>query len=395
MLTGAIGRKPHFRFFGIPVRIEPFFLLVIVLLGFGLYSGWLLGAWIVIASVSVLVHELGHAVAFRAFGASPAIVLHGMGGLTSAQADLTPGKSIVVSLAGPLATLIPFGIPAIIVATSGSVDSVEGRALLEQVLFVNVVWALLNLVPLLPLDGGNVLASALDWAMPGRGRRIANVVSVVLAAGIALWGMAEGFVFLAVLGALFGAMNVMELMRPGGRTAGAGAVDDASAELRQALRALASGQPFVAEHLARGVLARRGTAPAVRAAAAEVIAWARLGAGDVAGGRAVLGSLPAGSSPSLPYQAADALASGATAQGVSLLAWVLVQRPTEPMLPYALVWAARPAVTADLVHELILQGPAGRDAAVQLAQWLASGGYPEAAATVRSMLSGYNTPSAS
>ena len=37
----------------------------------------------------------------------------------------------------------------------------------NQVLFVNVVWALLNLAPLLPLDGGNVMASALDWMLPG------------------------------------------------------------------------------------------------------------------------------------------------------------------------------------------------------------------------------------
>ncbi|MCB1259997.1 MAG: hypothetical protein KDB33_06345 [Acidimicrobiales bacterium] len=393
MMTGAIGRKPHFRFFGIPVRVEPFFVLVIVLLGFGIYAEtpFLLASWIVIASVSVLVHELGHALAFRAYGASPSIVLHGMGGLTSAQADLSPGKSIVVSLAGPFATLIPFGIPAVVVAGSGAVTTEVGVQLLNQVLFVNVVWALLNLAPLLPLDGGNVMASALDWMLPGRGRRIANVVSVVLAAGIVLWALADGWLFLAVLAGLFGGLNIMELARPaGGGVAMTAAATDAVTSVRQATQALAGGQPFVAEHFAREVLARRGVPPEVRNAATEVIAWTRLGAGDVAGGRAVLASLPSGAAPSLPYQAADALASGAQAQGVSLLAWLLVQRPTEPMLPFALMWSARPDVVGEVVHELILQGPPGRDAASRLAAWLRTTGYHQAADTVDAMLSGYS-----
>lgn len=385
MFATTVERKPHVRLWGIGVRVEPFFVLVILLLGFGLYTGWLLAAWFVIASVSVLVHELGHALAFRAYGATPSIVLHGMGGLTSAQADLTPGRAIVVSLAGPMATLIPFGIPAILVARSGMVTSLDGQDLLQQILFVNVVWALLNLVPLLPLDGGAVLASAIDWVAPGRGRRITNVVSIGLAGLVLLYGLGSGFFFLAMLGGVFVVTNVMELSRP----AAADRQSDALVSIRQAMSALGTGQAFVAEHLAREVLGQRGTSPQVRAFAAELVGWARLMQGDVAGAQLATGALPGGASPSVPYQAASALAAGARSQGVSLLAWSLVNQPDDPMLRLAVGWVALPEVAGELAHELILQGPGGWHAASRLAATLGAAGHTDAASTVGAMLTGF------
>src|SRR5919199_1626135 len=78
MLSG-----PSFRVAGIPVRIDLTFLMMAFLLGWGARTGGLLLAWMVIVTASVLLHELGHAFAFRRFGQEPQILLQGLGGLTS------------------------------------------------------------------------------------------------------------------------------------------------------------------------------------------------------------------------------------------------------------------------------------------------------------------------
>ncbi len=70
--------------------------------------------WVVAVFVSVLVHEMGHALAMRALGVQPWITLYGMGGLTSHQGgQFQPLTQILVSLAGPVAG---FALAAIVVA---------------------------------------------------------------------------------------------------------------------------------------------------------------------------------------------------------------------------------------------------------------------------------------
>ena len=379
MFAAATGRRPHLHLFGIPVRVEPFFVLIILFLGLGLYEGALLASWFAIASISVLVHELGHAAAFKAFGASPSIVLHGLGGLTSAQADLSPPRSIVVSLAGPLATLVPFGIPAMALAMSGSVTGDVGQTILNQVLFVNVVWAVLNLMPVLPLDGGNVMAALIDWVKPGRGRRAANVVSLVLSGALGVWGLVSGFVFVGVIARVFVAMNAVELARSG----------DAPAErdglVAQAYGALARNEPFAAEQLAREALAGRAS-PGHRALASELVAWARLAAGDPRGAQEAITRMAPGEQPSVPYQGAWALTQGDGPQGVALLAWSLVNQTEEPMLRFGLAAAVRAGVIGELAHELVQLGEPGRSAASQLAGHLTHSGCLSEASMVNDML---------
>ena len=96
----------------IPVRVHPLFWLIALLLG---SSGDLLTipVWIVVVFISILIHELGHALAFRFYGIRSQIVLHAMGGLTIpestpwgtgwASVSLNPRQQIIISLAGPFA----------------------------------------------------------------------------------------------------------------------------------------------------------------------------------------------------------------------------------------------------------------------------------------------------
>ncbi|HWC89961.1 MAG TPA: hypothetical protein VG433_09905, partial [Pirellulales bacterium] len=107
-----IGEPPpapgelHFAVLGIPVRIHPLFWLMSLLLGYSGTQGEpsLLFFWVLAVLISVLVHEMGHALVIRHYGWQPRITLYGMGGLASYNAvRIDPRTHIVISLAGPLA----------------------------------------------------------------------------------------------------------------------------------------------------------------------------------------------------------------------------------------------------------------------------------------------------
>ncbi|GAB4456693.1 MAG: site-2 protease family protein [Anaerolineales bacterium] len=203
---------------GIPVRVHPLFWLIALLLG---SSGSLatIPIWILVVFVSVLVHELGHALAFRFYGIRSQIVLHAMGGLTIPEATLwgggwarvspSPRQEIVISLAGPFAG---FGFAALVmlavVASGGTLLTSRlfgilplpltaflpfGGSLLSvfvtMLLFVNVFWGIFNLLPVFPLDGGQVTRNVLIQYDPWDGARKALWVSVVAGGLIAFLGL--------------------------------------------------------------------------------------------------------------------------------------------------------------------------------------------------------------
>ena len=96
--------KAHFRILGIPIRVEPLFVVVAALFGIRLEPLWMVLGWMAIVFVSVLVHELGHAVTYRFLGQRSAIVLHGFGGFTvptgGGRRVLSKPKSVFVSISG-------------------------------------------------------------------------------------------------------------------------------------------------------------------------------------------------------------------------------------------------------------------------------------------------------
>src|SRR5262245_29849784 len=101
------------KIFGIPVKIDPSFLIICALLAYSrLSQPDLLIEWLIVIFVSILIHELGHALVVRSFGLSPQITLYSMGGLTSwkAEKSFSHAKHIVISLAGPFAGFLFAGI---------------------------------------------------------------------------------------------------------------------------------------------------------------------------------------------------------------------------------------------------------------------------------------------
>lgn len=105
-----------FRLGTIPVHVQFFFFLTALLLSGGLEgSPAVLVGWVMLVFVSVLLHELGHAIAGRLFGLDPVITLHGMGGTTSwsgsrRTSPLGQGARMVIAFAGPFAGLCVGGI---------------------------------------------------------------------------------------------------------------------------------------------------------------------------------------------------------------------------------------------------------------------------------------------
>jgi Zn-dependent protease len=183
----------HFRLFGVPVRVHPMFWLISAILGFDLQrEGFLyLVLWVGLVFVSILLHEFGHVVAGRIFGARGHIVLYSFGGLAIGSSNLrSRWQRVVVFFAGPLAQLALYGVlwflfeyqkPAYL-RQFPMLWQVSIR-LLE---YINLYWALLNLLPIWPLDGGRISREVFEAVMPGRGTRFALGVSLLVSGVIAV-----------------------------------------------------------------------------------------------------------------------------------------------------------------------------------------------------------------
>jgi Zn-dependent protease len=181
MAVKQYGGMPstHFDVLGVPVHVNPTFFLAALFLGIG-YSPGLLVDWVAVMFCSVLVHELGHAFAFHHYGSPAFVRLQGFGGVTYGQRLPSRSSSLVVALAGPLSALVLLGVPSVVALAAGAgAGDVVLRTTLVFVAYINVVWSLLNLFPIVPLDGGHVV-EALIGSWPAR-------VLSVLFAGAATW----------------------------------------------------------------------------------------------------------------------------------------------------------------------------------------------------------------
>jgi Zn-dependent protease len=200
-----------FVIFGFPVRVMTSFLFGALLLGWGLGDAVAIAMWIVLVFVAVLVHELGHAFAYRAFGVEPSIVIHAFGGLTIGR-SLSLGRDLIVSLAGPLVGLC-LGVPLLGLYRSGVVVGGLGELAVAMAVFVTLGWSLFNLLPVLPLDGGHALAVVLSIAAKRDATRAVHYLSVVLTASGCVVAFVAGWLFLAVLCGVFLIGNLQALFQ--------------------------------------------------------------------------------------------------------------------------------------------------------------------------------------
>lgn len=210
MFEEAAGH-PHFRIAGIPIRIEWPFFIVAGALGLQL-RGWHIAAWVGIVFVSVMVHELGHAIAYRFFGQRATIVVTPIAGMTYGQRQLSKTRTVLVSLAGPLCAMAVLGVPAIIIRNNNEIWSFTHPNwwfVVWEVAFVNIWWSVANLLPILPLDGGHVADSLF-------GRQVARYLSVGVGAAAAVYVYTQGFRWAGLFVALLAIWNLAELAQERG-----------------------------------------------------------------------------------------------------------------------------------------------------------------------------------
>ena len=163
--------------FGIPLFLDPswFFILAFVTIinALDLYPTFgsvLAGSaglgMALLLFASVVLHELGHSLTARSQGIKVnSITLFIFGGVASIdQESKTPGEAFQVAIAGPAVSLTLFGLFYLLsqVLASSSV----GQVLTLNLARINLVLALFNLIPGLPLDGGQVLKAAV-WKLTG------------------------------------------------------------------------------------------------------------------------------------------------------------------------------------------------------------------------------------
>ncbi len=209
MLLSEPPRSPydlHFRVLGIPVRVHPLFWFVALLLGLGGNQKPLaMMMWIGTVFVSIIVHELGHALAARAHGWPPSITLHGFGGLASYHPTYHSTQSqLVITAAGPCAGFLLAALIVAFIAASGhrvafgwhwgslmpiryeAFDSEITNMLISDLLFVNIFWGLVNLLPIYPLDGGQISRELLGLVSHQDAVRQSLWLSIITAAVVAV-----------------------------------------------------------------------------------------------------------------------------------------------------------------------------------------------------------------
>lgn len=158
-------------------------------------------AWIVVVTVSVIVHELGHALTLVFFGQKAKIELGGMGGLTIWQGGaLSRGKEFLVVLMGPIFGLFLCALFSFILA-SGVVQGNLYQFFLIMV-WANLFWSVLNLLPMYPLDGGKLMTIILDLFFGGRGVQFSYLLGTIFAIGCAAFALFSGMMILGLFALL-------------------------------------------------------------------------------------------------------------------------------------------------------------------------------------------------
>ncbi|HZZ30056.1 MAG TPA: site-2 protease family protein [Pirellulales bacterium] len=253
----------HFQLLGIPVRITPWFWLANIVLGWdfahqfagpgtGLNMGTALLIWTAAVLVSITVHEFGHALTYRTFGVPCHVVLYHFGGLAISGQSFgsfgnrrgeDPKRQILISVAGPLAQLLlavavasvfhvggfqidnplPFFHQLDFLEDGKPLSSVALRVFEDSLMWCSVWWALLNLLPVYPLDGGRISREVLTLIHPREGIRFSLILSIAAAAGVALWALQrEHNTMLALMFGMLAYSSFMTLQAYLGRGGGFG-----------------------------------------------------------------------------------------------------------------------------------------------------------------------------
>ena len=202
-----------FSLFGIPVGVHVTFLFI-ALFGASTYSGVDIALWTAAAFLSILLHEMGHALLARSFGASNVNVsLYGLGGVTnfSHTSALTHARSFLISAAGSATGILTGGALFLIVrADVISGVSHEATVFIDSFIFTALVWGVLNWVPIVPLDGGHMVKHFVAMFNEERAPLIGQIVTWLTVLVIVPLAIQNGYDFAAIIVVVFAFSGLRE-----------------------------------------------------------------------------------------------------------------------------------------------------------------------------------------
>ncbi len=199
----------HFSLLGFPVRINPWFWLSALLLS-GLGNPIGVAMWVGAMLLCILLHELGHSFVMRAYGFDPSIVLYSFGGLAIPHSGRYgirrpgPWGDMLIAFAGPasgflLAAILALGlhylggyevsmfdptwrdvVPAVIIPRQTTAPQAYLIVFLNLIFQITVYWGLLNLLPIYPLDGGQIAQQIFVLTHPQDAIRQSLILSVIV-----------------------------------------------------------------------------------------------------------------------------------------------------------------------------------------------------------------------
>ncbi len=312
----------QFRLFRIPIRIHLWFWLMALMLwtvqSEQSWAGLLI--WVAVVFQAVLMHELGHALVGRAFGKEPRIELIALGGLTwwEQREPMTPWRSILVSSAGPAVGIFIGSVAVLLVDLLRLPDPSLARYAFRSLIWVNLGWGLLNLAPVLPLDGGNIVASLMELVSPKRGRLLAcyvsfGVIGVLLAVMIKL-NQYPVVILLIFLG--FSTYQAYRIERQ--RLGLAPGSVPALSPVEQAFAALERGDAEALIDIAGRLVAQADSTDELDEAF-HLLAWGRLINGEPGEAREALTSMSGQRSPDPALEGAVLVELGQPAEAVPFL----------------------------------------------------------------------------
>lgn len=264
----------------VPVSVSPWYVLLLVYMV--ARSGGNALTWALCITLSLLAHEFGHALMAKHFRLSPQILLHGFGGLTGHERARRERDEALIIAAGPLAGLM-LGLVSYALLRFAPITSVRTLGALDQLMWINFVWSAFNLLPMWPMDGGQLMRiGASKLLKPARGERLTHIVSIIV---VVLVAVGTYFVFAGPLLMIILAMTAwqnVQALSANAATSSAPRRDNPFARelLERAERAYETGDDDEAARLSHQLRAESNVPPQMLARAWSILGVTTTRKGD-------------------------------------------------------------------------------------------------------------------
>jgi stage IV sporulation protein FB len=206
-------KKLNIKFLNVPIYIHPTF-WIFLLFFTDIYRDPSIEIviWGVVMFFSLLVHEYGHALTARYFGAEPTITLEAFGGNARYNGrGISPKQEFLITLNGPLFESVLILISYILL----KLEVFEAYPYINYFFYVtmrlNILWCLLNLIPLVPLDGGHLVRYVLEKKFGSQGKKISILIGLLCVALAIPYLYFSGFFFFGILLVIYSIQNLQAL----------------------------------------------------------------------------------------------------------------------------------------------------------------------------------------